>query len=107
MNLTDQIFTDADAARAHLERLQWANVRAGPHCGTVDNSVELKGKSTRPGVYQHCGEQHLQRYLREFDFRYSHRIANGVNDTHRAEKALAGIVGKRLTYRRIDGLQAA
>ena len=312
MNLTSPIFTDADAARAHLESLQWANGRACPHCGTVDNSVELKGKSTRPGVYkcrdcrkpfsvtvgtlfershiplnkwllavhllcaskkgmsshqlmrmldvtyktawfmshrireamapgsdvppmgsdggaveadetyigrkkgvayragggahkmkivtlldrdsgharstvipermtqdkvskivrdnvarearlmtdesllykkvglemaghhavnhskdeyvrvedivittntvegffsifkrgmrgvyQHCGEQHLQRYLREFDFRYSHRIANGVNDTQRAEKALAGIVGKRLTYRRIDGLQAA
>ncbi|MBI1406519.1 MAG: IS1595 family transposase [Caulobacter sp.] len=312
MNLTSPIFADADAARAHLEKLQWANGRACPHCGTVDNSVELKGKSTRPGVYkcrdcrkpfsvtvgtlfershiplnkwllavhllcaskkgmsshqlmrmldvtyktawfmshrireamapgpdvppmgsdggaveadetyigrkkgvdyragggahkmkivtlldrdtgaarstvipermtqqkvtdivranvakearlmtdesqlykkvgaelaaheavnhskeeyarysdivittntvegffsifkrgmrgvyQHCGEQHLQRYLREFDFRYSHRIANGVNDTQRAEKALAGIVGKRLTYRRIDGLQAA
>ncbi len=52
MNLTDQIFTDADAARAHLESLQWANGRACPHCGTVDNSVELKGKSTRPGVYK-------------------------------------------------------
>ncbi len=52
MNLTDKIFTDADAARAHLESLQWANGRACPHCGTVDNSVELKGKSTRPGVYK-------------------------------------------------------
>lgn len=312
MNLTDPIFTDADAARAHLEKLQWANGRACPHCGTVDNSVELKGKSTRPGVYkcrdcrkpfsvtvgtlfershiplnkwllavhllcsskkgmsshqlmrlldvtyktawfmshrireamapgddvppmgsdggaveadetyignkkdveyraggaahkmkvvtlldrdsgrskstvipdrmtqekvakivrdnvakearlmtdesnlyrkvglelagheavnhsrdeyvrygdpmvttntvegffsifkrgmrgiyQHCGEQHLQRYLAEFDFRYSNRKAVGVDDTERAERALAGIVGKRLTYRRIDGLQAA
>lgn len=52
MNLTDPIFTDANAARAHLEALQWANGRACPHCGTVDNSVELKGKSTRPGVYK-------------------------------------------------------
>lgn len=52
MNLADKIFTDADAARAHLEALQWANGRACPHCGTVDNSVELKGKSTRPGVYK-------------------------------------------------------
>ena len=52
MNLTDKIFTDADAARAHLESLQWANGRVCPHCGTVDNSVELKGKSTRPGVYK-------------------------------------------------------
>ncbi|WP_332653202.1 IS1595 family transposase [Brevundimonas sp.] len=52
MNLTDKIFTDADAARAHLESLQWADGRVCPHCGTVDNSVELKGKSTRPGVYK-------------------------------------------------------
>lgn len=310
MNLTDPIFTDADKARAHLEKLQWANGRVCPHCGTVDNSVELKGKSTRPGVwkcrdcrkpfsvtvgtlfershvplnkwllavhllcsskkgmsshqlmrsldvtyktawfmshrireamtddgspmggegvtlevdetfigpsdevfvngkgwqqvrgvgskrkvvtlverggrarsikveslrlpdihraletadrastlytdeakhyrrightfaghqsvehgkgeygrglvhtntvegfysifkrgmrgiYQHCGEQHLHRYLKEFDFRYSNRSALGVNDTQRAEIALSGIVGKRLTYRRTDSLQAA
>lgn len=52
MNLTDPIFTDADAARTHLESLQWANGRVCPHCGTVDNSVALKGKSTRPGVYK-------------------------------------------------------
>lgn len=52
MNLTDPIFTDADAARAHLESLQWANGRACPHCGTVDNSVLLTGKSTRPGLYK-------------------------------------------------------
>lgn len=52
MNLTDPIFTDPDKARAHLESLQWANGRSCPHCGTVDNSVELKGKSTRAGVYK-------------------------------------------------------
>ena len=51
------------------------------------------------GIYQHCGERHLHRYLAEFDFRYSHRMALGVNDTERADLALAGIVGKRLTYR--------
>lgn len=50
------------------------------------------------GVYQHCGEKHLHRYLAEFDFRYNQRIALGVNDTMRAERALAGIKGKRLTY---------
>ena len=50
------------------------------------------------GVYQHCGEQHLQRYLYEFDFRYNHRIALGVTDAERAEKVLSGITGKRLTY---------
>ena len=36
------------------------------------------------GVYQHCGEQHLHRYLAEFDFRYSNRVKLGVNDTDRA-----------------------
>lgn len=50
------------------------------------------------GVYQHCAEHHLHRYLAEFDFRYSHRQAMGVNDAGRASIALAGIVGKRLTY---------
>jgi hypothetical protein len=54
------------------------------------------------GIYQHCSEQHLQRYLAEFDFRYSNRSALGVEDTERATKALQGIVGKRLTYRRTN-----
>lgn len=51
------------------------------------------------GTYQHCDEKHLHRYLAEFDFRYSHRVALGVNDEGRAGRALKGIVGKRLTYR--------
>jgi transposase-like protein len=52
------------------------------------------------GVYQHCSEKHLHRYLAEFDFRYSNRIALGVDDKYRAELLAHGIVGKRLTYRR-------
>jgi transposase-like protein len=52
------------------------------------------------GVYQHCSEKHLHRYLSEFDFRYSNRVALGVDDAMRADKALQGIKGKRLTYRR-------
>jgi transposase-like protein len=51
------------------------------------------------GVYQHCSEKHLHRYLAEFDFRYSNRIALGVDDQDRADKMIAGVVGKRLTYR--------
>ena len=50
------------------------------------------------GVYQHCGEQHLHRYLAEFDFRYSYRIKTGYDDTARADRALQGVKGKRLTY---------
>lgn len=51
------------------------------------------------GVYQHCKERHLHRYMAEFDFRYNNRIALGSNDQMRTEAALRGIVGKRLTYR--------
>jgi len=51
------------------------------------------------GVYQHCSKKHLHRYVAEFDFRYSNRIALGVDDTARATLALSGVVGKRLTYR--------
>ena len=58
------------------------------------------------GVYQHCGSQHLQRYLREFDFRYTNRSGVGMNDDQRAELALRGITGKRLTYRRAASLAA-
>ena len=51
------------------------------------------------GIYQHCGEQHLHRYLAEYEFRYNHRTALGVNDGARSEAAFSGIVGKRLTYK--------
>jgi transposase-like protein len=50
------------------------------------------------GVYQHCSEKHLHRYLAEFDFRYSNRVRLGVDDVERTSRAVKGIVGKRLTY---------
>ncbi len=52
------------------------------------------------GTYQHMSEQHLARYLSEFDFRMNYRVKLGYTDDMRADKALEGIVGKRLTYRR-------
>lgn len=52
------------------------------------------------GVYQHCSEKHLHRYVAEFDFRYNNRTALGINDKERVTKIAAGITGKRLTYRR-------
>src|ERR1700730_6854345 len=52
------------------------------------------------GVYQHCKEKHLHRYLAEFDFRYNTRTALGYTDLMRAELAAKDIKGKRLTYRR-------
>jgi hypothetical protein len=51
------------------------------------------------GVYQHCKEKYLHRYLAEFDFRYNHRVRLGYGDYARTTMALRGIVGKRLTYR--------
>jgi transposase-like protein len=57
------------------------------------------------GVYQHCAEKHLHRYLSEFDFRYSNRAALEINDDMRALKALQGAEGKRLTYRRSNSAQ--
>src|ERR1700731_4838459 len=42
------------------------------------------------GIYQHCGEKHLHRYLSEFDFRYSNRVALGMSDEARTTRALKG-----------------
>lgn len=71
----------------------------GPvHTNTVEGFYSIFKRGMK-GVYQHCSEKHLHRYLAEFDFRYSNRVALGVNDTERSAVALAGIVGRRLTYR--------
>jgi transposase-like protein len=73
--------------------------------GTKINTNTIEGyysifKRGMKGVYQHCGEKHLHRYLAEFDFRYSNRSALGIEDRERADILAKGIVGKRLTYRR-------
>lgn len=67
------------------------------HTNTVEGYFSIFKRGMR-GIYQHCGEQHLHRYLAEFDFRYTHREATGCNDRDRSDRTLAGIVGKRLTY---------
>ena len=54
------------------------------------------------GTFHSVSEQHLQRYVTEFDFRWNNRIKLGVDDVQRTRNLLAGIVGKRLTYRRLD-----
>ncbi|MFQ5775943.1 MAG: IS1595 family transposase, partial [Kiloniellaceae bacterium] len=68
------------------------------HTNTIEGYFSIFKRGMK-GVYQHCAKEHLHRYLAEYDLRYNHRIALGVDDTERAEKALRGIVGKRLTYR--------
>ncbi|MGD0397965.1 MAG: IS1595 family transposase [Syntrophobacteraceae bacterium] len=67
------------------------------HINTVEGFFSIFKRGMK-GVYQHCGRQHLHRYLAEFDFRYSNRVAKGIDDLDRAEKLLEGVVGKRLTY---------
>lgn len=67
------------------------------HSNTVEGYFSIFKRGMK-GVYQHCGEGHLHRYLAEFEFRYNYRVANGYGDDARASEALKGIVGKRLTY---------
>ena len=71
------------------------------HTNTVEGYFSIFKRGMK-GVYQHCAKKHLHRYLAEFDFRYSYRSALGVEDTERANIALKGAVGRRLTYRRPD-----
>jgi hypothetical protein len=71
----------------------------GPiHTNTVEGFYSIFKRGMK-GIYQHCSEKHLHRYLAEFDFRYSNRVRLGVDDPSRTTRALRGIVGKRLKYR--------
>lgn len=72
------------------------------HSNTVQGYFSIFKRGMK-GVYEHCGEQHLHRYLAGFDFRYNNRVALGVNDRQRAVEGLNGIVGKRLTYQTTGG----
>jgi len=65
---------------------------------TVEGFFSIFKRGMR-GVYQHCSEKHLHRYLAEFDFRYSFRVGNGFDDRARGVEAVKGIAGKRLTYK--------
>jgi transposase-like protein len=83
------------------------------HTNTVEGFFNVF-KRGMIGVYQHCDKRHLHRYLAEFDFRYSNRSALGVEDIERADAAIRGAKGRRLTYQTIgrgrasrgDGAQA-
>ena len=71
--------------------------RGKVHTNTVEGFFSIFKRGMK-GVYQHCRAKHLHRYLAEFDFRYSNRIALGCDDLTRADRILSGFVGKRLTY---------
>jgi transposase-like protein len=76
-------------------------VRGDAHTNTVEGYFSILKRGI-VGVYHHVSEEHLKRYLAEFDFRYNERIALGIDDVERTSRALRGIVGKRLTYRTTD-----
>ena len=88
----------------------WTNHSAGEYVNLADREIHtntVEGfysifKRGMKGVYQHCGKQHLHRYAAEFDFRYNHRVANGVDDAGRCQIAIRSAPGKRLTYKLSD-----
>ncbi len=73
-------------------------VRGDAHTNTLENYYSVFKRGMK-GVYQHCSEKHLRRYVAEFDFRYNNRTARGIDDAKRAGNALKGIIGKRLKYK--------
>jgi hypothetical protein len=98
-----RLYGDADQLFAEHRTVKHSvgeYVRGTVHTNTIESvfSVFRRGMV---GVYQHCSEKHLHCYLAEFDFRCNAREALGLNDAARAERALKGVVGKRLTYERL------
>jgi transposase-like protein len=81
-------------------------VRDEAYTNTIEGCFSILKRGIY-GVYQRVSEAHLKRYLAEFSFRYSYRIKTGFDDMARFERALAGIVGKRLTYRPVSGDRSA
>lgn len=95
----------------HFYEHGMVNHEAGEYVSMIDPSINTQTiesffavfKRGMKGVYQHCGHNHLNRYLHEFDFRYNNRTALGVSDVERANNLLDGVVGKRLTYETTAG----
>jgi transposase-like protein len=100
-NVYKKVGTEFSSHQAvNHSKFQWATGKDA-HTNTIEGFFSIFKRGMK-GIYQHCGEQHLHRYLAEFDFRYSNRSALGVNDDARANRMLVAIRGKRLTYRRAD-----
>jgi len=90
------------ASHATVNHQRGEYVRGSAYTNTVEGYFLILKRGIY-GVYQHVSVEHLQRYLCEFDFRYSNREARGVDDVARADLALLGFKGKRLTYRTTSG----
>jgi hypothetical protein len=79
-------------------------VRGDAHTNTIESYFAILKRGII-GTYHHVSPQHLKRYLGEFDFRYNERTALNVTDAERAQKAIAGVIGKRVTYQGASGRQ--
>ena len=86
------------AAHETVKHSDYEYVRGDVTTNTVEGYFSIFKRGMR-GIYQHCAEKHLHRYLSEFDFRYNNRVKLGVNDGERAVLAVKSAAGKRLTYR--------
>ena len=92
----------------HKGTAHWASATSAKkmsgtaHTNTVESYFAIM-KRGLVGTFHHVAPKHLQRYSDEFSFRYNTRMALGYSDTDRANLALKGIAGKRLTYRRTSG----
>lgn len=82
------------AEHGRVEHRKDEYVRGDVHTNTIEGFFSIF-KRGMTGIYQHCDAKHLQRYLTEFDFRYTHRK---VTDAERTTEAMRGIEGKRLMY---------
>ncbi len=76
-------------------------VRGDVHTNSAEGFFSIFKRGMK-GIYQHCREKHLHRYLAEYDFRYNHRVKLGYGDMERTVAAVKGAGGKRLTYRQPD-----
>ncbi len=92
-----RLYTGADQYFASHETVHhsWGEyVKGDVHTNSAEGFFSIFKRGMR-GVYQHCGEKHLHRYLAEFEFRYSNRK---ITDEERTVLAVRGGEGKRLTY---------
>jgi transposase-like protein len=110
-DLRSALMTDTAGGYLHIGR-QFARhemvdhgadeyVRGDAHSNTVEGYFSILKRGIF-GVFHHVSEAHLHRYLAEFDFRYSNREKLGINDVSRADLALQGFKGKRLTYETVS-----
>lgn len=96
-----RLYGDAEGMFASHETVTHSRgeyARGDVHTNTAEGYFGVFKKGMR-GVYQHCKEKHLHRYLSEYDFRFNNRVALGIGDIERTERAIKGAEGKRLTYR--------